>query len=161
LREVSKKSPLKVVGSRDCLWLIALLREAGIVVSEDSGKIEFNDALAIIYKTHDADMLLGRFSVGNGDPDSLYHILGRDGAIRSPMMARARVEELMEEGRSILEADRLDPHYRKVSRALLQSVPFVHLGYSFETIAYNFARVSVSDSFESRNSNRVTIFEPR
>lgn len=157
----TRQRPLRVVSSRDVSWLIDWLREEGISVSKDSGRVSFDDILAIIYKTHAADLLLGSFTVDNGDPDGLYHILGRDGAIHSPMMSRPSLERLMAAGRSILDPQGLDTHYQSVSREILREVPYIHLGYSHETIAFARRRVKVSESFASRNNSRVTIFQPR
>ncbi len=156
----SLRHPLRVVSGRDVEWLISLLRDSGVSIAENSGKLPFDEILRIIYKTHSADLLYGSFTVDNGDPDGLYHILGKDGAIHSPMMARPRVEALMGAGRSLLDAPELDPHYRKVSEAILEDVPYIHLGYSHETIAFNSDRIAVAATFASRNNSRVTIFQP-
>lgn len=157
----SKRTPLHLVSGRDCEWLISLLRDAGVVVAEKSGKIEFPKILEMVYKTQAPDVVFIGFSVSNSDPDGLYHNLGRQGAIYSPMEERATVQDLFETGRAIMSQPLLAPHYEKTARAILAEVPYVHLGYTPCGVAYSPGRVRVSESFVNRNTNQITIFEPR
>lgn len=161
LLEESRRRPIFLAAGRDCGWMLALLRDAGLTLSKQSGQTEFARVLEMIYKTHDADLILGGFSVYNGDPDGLYHMLGRHGAIFSPMDDRPGVSDLLEEGRQIAERARLAPHYERLARAILREVPYVHLGFSSRGVAYDGRKTRVSESFVNRNNLRVTLFEPR
>ncbi len=161
LMKASKKRPLLVVCGLDCAWLIDLLRQAGVAVDERSGKREFKQVLEMIYTTHEADLIVGTFSVYNGDPDGLYHLLGRHGAIFSTMMDRPGIADLLEAGRRVTDRNALPDHYEKVARAILTEVPYVHLGYNCRGVAFNSEKVRVAPSFLERNNQRVTLFEPR
>lgn len=161
LLKASKKQPVYLVCGRDCAWLIALLGSAGVKLSAKSGRTDFTKIQEMSYKTHEADLIFGTFSVYNGDPDGLYHVLGRKGAIFSPMTDREGISDLLEEGRAILERPRLAAHYAKVARAILNEVPYVHIGFSGRGVAYNIDKARVSESFVNRNNHRVTLFEPR
>ncbi|MBI4669797.1 MAG: hypothetical protein HY747_11580 [Elusimicrobia bacterium] len=161
LIEASRRKPIYLAFVRDCQWFVSLLNSAGITLTKNSGKVEFSRYLEMIYKTHEPDLLFGGFSVYNGDPDGLYHILGKNGAIFSPMMDRDGIGNLLDAGREILDRSQLAPHYQKVARAILQEVPYVHLGYDYKTVAYNSDKVRIAESFINRNNHRITIFEPK
>jgi ABC-type transport system substrate-binding protein len=161
LIKASKRHPIYLVSGRELAWLIALLQDAGVTVAAKSGTIEFSQVLEMIYKTHEPDLIYGSFSVNNSDPDGLYHNLGRQGAIYSPMAERASVQDLFEAGRAIMSQELLAPHYEKTARAILAEVPNVHLGFTPCGVAYSPNRVTVSDNFVNRNTNQITIFEPR
>ena len=135
--------------------------EEGVALSKDSGKVDFQEILQVIYKTHDTDLLLASFSVANGDPDGLYHVLGKEGAIFTPMMERDGIAERMAEGRKILDRTKLPLHYEKVARLVLADVPFIHLGYSFRGIAYNSAKLQITDNFINRDDYRLTTLKPK
>jgi len=161
LRAASKKRPIYLVSNRDCQWLISLLRDEGIAIAGKSGRTEFSRILEMIYKTHEADLVLSTFSIYNGDPDGLYHVLGKNGAIHSPMEDRDGVQDLMEAGREILDQAKLSPHYQKTARAILNQVPYVHLGYNSGGVAYNTDRIKIDESLVNRHTYRVTIFEQK
>lgn len=161
LIKASQKHPVYLVCGRECGWLLSLLRDSGMRLSENSGRTDFTRILEMLYKTSEADLVFGTFSVYNGDPDGLYHILGRNGAIFSPMMDREGISDLLESGREILDRSKMAPHYEKVARAILREVPYVHMGFSGRGVAYATDRARVSQSFVDRNNQRVTLFEPR
>jgi hypothetical protein len=161
LMEASQKSPVYVVCTAGREWVLKLLRDAGVRLAEKSGVVDFPRMLELIYKNHEADLVLSGFSVYNGDPDGLYHQLGKRGAIYSPMEAREGIAELMEEGRGLMSLSALPGHYGKVARAILSEVPYVHLGFRCRGVAYNPVKVKVAESFMSRNDHRITLLEPR
>lgn len=76
-------------------------------------------------------------SIVHGDPDGIYHALGQTGAIASKMTMRDSVTELLEQGRGIVEVEGLDTHYKKVTKAILREVPFVHLGFTRRFFIFN------------------------
>lgn len=157
----SRQKPVYLVCGRDCDWLLSLLTSVGVTISDKSGQTDFSRILEMSYKTHEADLIFGTFSVYNGDPDGLYHVLGRNGAIFSPMMDREGISDLLEDGRAILERPLLAAHYAKVARAILNEVPYVHIGFSGRGVAFNTEKARVSESFVNRNNHRVTLFQPR
>ena len=161
LIKASQQHPIYLVSARELDWLISLLRDAGVKVAEKSGKIEYSRMLQMIYKTHESDLIYVGFSVYNSDPDGLYHDLGREGAIYSPMYERPSVQDLLEEGRAITSQALLAPHYEKAARAILTEVPYVHLGYIPGGVAYNPKRVKIADNFLNRNTYPITVFQPR
>ena len=157
----SRRRPVYVVYGSGWDWLLVLLREAGVAVSEKSGSRPFAEVLEMIYTTHEADLIPGTYSVYNGDPDGLYHLLGRRGAIFSTMMDRPGVAALMESGRRITDRGRLPAHYEKANRKILKEVPYVHLGYDCRAVAYDSRKLKVAESFITRNDHSVSLFEPR
>lgn len=161
LKAAAATKPLAVFCSRDCGWLLTLLREEGIPVTPESGKLEFSRVLNMIYNDHQADLIFAGFSVYNGDPDGLYHLLGRQGAISSPMMERPKVSDLMESGRAIIDRNGLAPHYQQVARSILTDVPYIHLGFSGRGVAFNSEKADVSETFLNRGNQRITLFIPR
>ncbi|MDD5657336.1 MAG: ABC transporter substrate-binding protein [Elusimicrobia bacterium] len=161
LIKASRSKPVYVVCTAGREWIVKLLRDAGVTVDERSGVIDFPRMLDFIYKDHQADLVLSGFSVYNGDPDGLYHQLGKKGAIYSPMEARKDIAELMEEGRGIMDRGALPTHYEKVARLVLTEVPYVHLGFRCRGVAYNPVKARVAASFMSRSDHRITLLEPR
>jgi hypothetical protein len=77
------------------------------------------------------------------------------------MLERENIPDLLESGRDIVDQSRLPDHYEKVNRAILEEVPYVHLGFEYSTIAYNKNKIKISDRFIHRNNYRITIFEPK
>ncbi|MDD2805297.1 MAG: ABC transporter substrate-binding protein [Elusimicrobiales bacterium] len=153
--------PLLIMSGTGWDWLAGYLKEAGLSVSEKSrGDFEEKDWLKMMYKTFEPDILPARASVTEVDPDGLYHLLGRNGAIFSPMLERAAVADKLEEGRMLLEQGRIAEHYKGVSREILREVPYVHLGYLYRKVAYNPARLRLKRGLLNRDSYSLLSFEP-
>lgn len=158
----SKKRPVVVCSAPNSAWLAEILKKNGVTLSEKSRTdLSEKDVLDMFYKTQEPDMIPLTISVYDGDPDSLYHLLGKHGSIFSPMSERAPVAGMLEDGRKIMDPGGLAPHYMGVSRKILEEVPYVHLGYFYRAIAYNPRRVRVSEKFMSRNNQSVAVFEPK
>ncbi len=159
LIEATKRRPITAYTNRSTRFIDAL-KYLGLSVSERSGVIDFKETLNICYKTYDADLLHGSFSVASGDPDGIYHVLGKEGAISSPMIQRPAVMELLEEGRKILKLEDLPSHYQKVSRAILTEVPYIHIGFRIAQIAYRSDRVRLNEAVKGRDDDDIILYEP-
>lgn len=157
----SKKNPIYIVTSEMNNWLLDLLVREGVQVSSSSGIIPTKDRVRMYYKSFEPDLLVSGASVSSGDPDGLFHLLARDGAIFSPIIYRPRVSELLESGRRILDVSALEEHYQKVSRAVLMDVPIVHVGFARGMFAYNPKKVRVKEKLRNREGNQLTLFFPR
>ena len=143
-------------------WLVNALRKDGVQFTADSEKDrDFKELVEMYYKTSTPDIMTISASVSDGDPDGLYHLIGRHGAIFSPMTERKAVCEGMEEGRRIMDADKLAEHYQNVSRNILKEVPYVHLGYFYRRMAYNAAKLQVNEKLLSRNNPNIMLLKPR
>ncbi len=160
LIEGSKKRPLYFlsVGNN---WVMDALKSRGVHFTENSGDIDFSDWLRIYYKEFTPDMMVGNFSVVMGDPDGIHHILGKDGAITSPIIYRSEVAKLIEDGRSILHREELNSHYQKVSIEILRQVPYVHLGFRAGKVAFNKEKISLNTIGSSRKEPRIQFFYPK
>ena len=157
----TNRQPLLVMSGTGWDWLVGYLREAGVAVSEKSRvDLEEKDWLGMLYKTFDPDILPARASVTEVDPDGLYHLLGRNGAIFSPMLERGAVADRLEEGRTLLDQSAIAAHYKGVSREILKEVPYVHLGYLYRKIAYNPARLRLKHGLLNRGNYSLLSFEP-
>lgn len=157
----SQKTPLYFVSMRDDTDLLAALKNEGIVFAETSGNVEFKTGLQMHYKTFEPDMMVGAFSVANGDPDGIYHLLGKQGAITTPMIHRENVNHLLEQGRSIIDRSEMVQHYENLAEVILQEVPFVHIGFTMGQVAYNNNRVAVADHLKTREDVGFHIYSPR
>ena len=100
-------------------------------------------------------------STWNGDPDGIYHFLGKHGAISSPASSRPVVEAALEEGKEILNPEKLGLAYQKVSKTILEEVPSIHLGFLISTVLYWPERVRHLEPTVTRHSNGLTHFEER
>ena len=157
----TKRHPLVVFISEGDDWLIPFLKETGIAVSVESKKISPQERINIIYKTHEPDVIVAAFGVATGDPDGIYHRLGKSGAIMSPMSYSERVSHLLEEGRKLVKQDELDAFYQGVNRAILADVPFVHMGYSKAVAIYRNDLVEYDSKLLRRNEGHLHGFRLR
>lgn len=159
--EATHKSPIRIITSEPVHWVQEMLEKEGMKFSGKSGWLSTPDRFKVFYKTCDTDILVGGVGVALGDPDGLYHALGKNGAILSPMVYRERVGELLEEGRILLDHSKLHDHYQKVSRAILEEVPFVHIGFAYGNIAYRKDIIEVELATRNRNADGIHLFKLR
>lgn len=124
---------------------------------------DYSEMKNIIYKTYDADIISLGVSFASADPDGIYHFLGKNGAIWSPMSSRPKVEELIEEGRIITDKKIIDSHYKKVSRTILEEVPVIHLGQRNLGLEYNADIIEPAQNIMARRKalNNTTLFQWR
>ncbi|MBY0316571.1 MAG: hypothetical protein K2Q26_13690 [Bdellovibrionales bacterium] len=132
----TKKRPLLVTASQTESWIFDYLKKRGVALHLQSAIAEGEEIRNIYYKSFKSDLLVLGLAVVSGDPDGIFHALGKDGSIASPMSYRPELARLLEQGRSILDAKLISPHYQKVTRAALEEVPFVHLGFLKTRMAY-------------------------
>jgi hypothetical protein len=159
LKEESRKRPLKL--SYRLPWLADYLEKNGVMLEAGRpASLDAKEWLAMVYKTFEPDIMPITGSVYDGDPDCLYHMLGRHGAIFSPMLERKSVADGLEAGRKITELEKLAPFYQEVARNILKEVPFIHLGFYYRGVAFNSDSLKVNATFINRNDQKITIFEP-
>jgi ABC-type transport system substrate-binding protein len=115
LREVSQSNPIT------CIY--RLLGNYNYCDAFDEYNIKtnkqmknFSEVKNVVYKTFDADLVNFGVSYASADPDGIYHFLGKNGAIWTPLASRSKVEDLIEEGRQITNSEKLNDHYKNVSR---------------------------------------------
>jgi len=157
----TKTTPIYYITAVPTKWPMTLLQANGVKFTSNSGQVDLKSRFTMLYKTFEPDLIMGGFAVVNTDPDGLYHVLGKNGAIFSPMTYRKTIGNLLEEGRAITDITKLHSHYKEVSEAILREVPFVHLGYTYGAFAYREDRVSISDTIRTRNDYRFNIFSPK
>ena len=125
--EATNRKPLKVFYLDTSSWILDLLKRNGIKISKDSKMVEYKEILNQYYKSFEPDILPKASSVVSSDPDGVYHVLGKNGAITSPMIYNKKVNDLLEEGRKIVDSDEVHRIYQKVSRSVLSEVPILSL----------------------------------
>ena len=138
-----------------------VLQAIGLEISSKSRVVEKAEIIDIIYKGTESDLIPGNFGVASGDPDGIYHKLGKSGAIASPMTNNVAVAELLEEGRRIIEKEKLDLFYKTVSRKILEEVPFVHVGFNKAIAVYRNDKIKVEDTILRRNEGHLNIYEAK
>ena len=122
----------------------------------------FVELQPVIDQESKPDLAIISASVADGDPDAIYHALGEKGAITTPMTIRKRVSEILETGREIQDISKLDAYYKKASVAILEEVPWVHLGFLREKTVYRSDRLNVNfKQIKSRIREPFSIFEPK
>jgi ABC-type transport system substrate-binding protein len=154
----SHKQPLLIYFRSHNSWIADELKQTGIVLSPKSRVIDSTETMALCYKSDQYDAIFAPFSVSYGDPDGIYHALGKNGAILCPVSYREPVGALLEEGRAIIGQEKLDAHYQNVSRSILQEVPFVHLGFSKLVAITKKDRVEVGDMTLRRNDGHLDVY---
>ncbi len=160
LLEASKKTPVIVIETEE-FSLRPMLEASGIAISPKSRVVSKSELISIIYSGQEADLIPGSFGVASGDPDGLYHLLGRNGAITSPMLKNEAVANLLEEGRKIVDQEKIAPFYQKVSLAILDEAPMIHMGFNKAVAIYRNDLVKVSGRILRRNEGHLHIFEAK
>lgn len=161
LVQKSKSAPLLIWVTEATGWLLRDLRAEGITLSEDSRVLNPKEIPDAYYKSFQPDIMVLGISVTNGDPDGIYHALGKHGAITSPMIQRPKVAQFLEDGRGIIDYQLLPRHYAKVSRAILEEVPFIHLGFSKTVALVRKDRVELDRTVLLRNEGHFNIFKSK
>ncbi len=158
--KATQKHPLYFAHTKGTKWLHDYLIKKGVKLSDKTKEVPGRDLLQMYYKGYEPDVLPMYLSVFSGDPDGIYHAIGLKGAISSPMLHRKKVTDLLEEGRKILDFDKVDPHYKKVSEAVLREVPFIHIGFLKDMVILRNDRIQVKKNYLSREGGRFTTFRP-
>jgi len=154
----SKTHPLIGFTLENRKWVFSAFQNAGITLSALCKTIPQSEVTALHYSKSDRDFLGNSFSVANGDPDGIYHALGKNGAIRSPLTYQPLVGELLESGRKLIGQENLDSHYKKVSSAVLSEVPLIHLGFSKAVAIFRKDRIKLSRPDLRRNEGHLDVF---
>lgn len=90
----------------------------------------------------------------------MYHAIGKNGAIASKMILRENLSDLLEVGRLITNQSEIDAHYKKVTEAIWDEVPFVHIGFSRRLYLYNNKTVTPKGTLTYRMGRDFSGFEP-
>ena len=160
LRDAAKKNPPVLIETAE-VSIRNVLKDIGIDISSKSRVVEKSEIIDIIYKGVEADLLPGSFGVASGDPDGIYHKLGKSGAIASPMTNNVHIAELLEEGRKIIKKEDIDSFYQKVSEKILEEAPFVHLGFNKAVALYRNDKISVDTEILRRNEGHLYIYKSK
>lgn len=160
LQEATRKNPIVVYETEE-FSIRAFLEFAGLSISEKSKILNKAEAIKAIYSGKEADLIPGGFGVASGDPDGIYHLLGNNGAIATPMLRNETVSSILEEGRKLVNSKEIDPFYKKVSLTILDEAPFVHLGFNKAVAIYRNDKVSVNSRILRRNEGHLYIFEAK
>jgi ABC-type oligopeptide transport system substrate-binding subunit len=160
LQEASKKTPVILIETEE-FSLRPMLDASGIAISPKSRVVSKSELISVIYSGQEADLIPGSFGVASGDPDGIYHLLGRNGAITSPMLKNEVVANLLEEGRKIVDQEKIAPFYQKVSIAILDEAPMVHMGFNKAVAIYRNDLVKVNGRILRRNEGHLHIFEAK
>ncbi len=159
LIEATKKNPLLMYTGAGRGVLFDVVKRAGLKLDPKSLEVSRPRTLEVYYKTHEPDILPFILSVFGTDPDGIYHMLGKSGAILSPMAYRPGVAALLEQGRQLVNFEDLDPHYKKVNRAIFHEVPFVHVGYGNVVMLYRNDRLKMRTGFVRRNEGHLDVLQ--
>jgi len=161
----SKAHPLVlayVKGSQQGQAIQELLSAHHITTTEPLVCKSFLELQPLIDHESKPDLAILSASVADGDPDGIYHALGAKGAITTPMTIRQRVSEILESGREIQDISKLDEHYKNAAVAILEEVPWVHLGFLREKTVYRTDKIVVKQqNVKSRIREPFSIFEPK
>jgi ABC-type transport system substrate-binding protein len=156
----AKKNPLVLIEPPE-FSVKPILESFGLAVSPKSRTARKAEIIDIIYKGEEADIIPGSFGVASGDPDGIYHKLGKSGAIASPMTYNESVAKLLEEGRQLVQKDQVDAFYQGVSREILKEAPLIHMGFNKAVALYRNDKVKVAERILRRNEGHLHIFEEK
>lgn len=160
LIKATQKEPIYIALSETFMWYKSYLEERGLKFSEESNRIHKGELLRMNSKTHEPDIMLWYKSVSSGDPDGIYHMMSVNGPISSPMSLNKEISDLLEEGRSIIELDKLDPHYKKINEIFLRESPFIHVGFLKNLVMIRNDRVKSMHQYFSQEDGRLIDYDP-
>ncbi len=158
--KATQSQPLYFAHTKGTRWYRDYLSEKGIVLSKKTEEVKGRRLLEMYYQTHEPDALPMYLSVFSGDPDGIYHAIGLNGAISSPMLHRNKVTALLEEGRKILDFKDVGPHYQKVTKSVLEEVPFIHMGFLKDMVILRKDQVEIDRKYVGREGGRFTAYRP-
>lgn len=161
LIERSKSHPIKTTLYSGLSFLVEALKSKGLEIQNQV----FDDVPALMhdfYLAHTQDVLLCGASVHLSDPDGMYHLLGKSGAITSPMIHTKKVVELFEMGRSITDQNDIPSFYENVTKAILEEAPTVHVGFVAHGYLYRKDRLKADRALLERHFDQILqVFHPR
>lgn len=160
LKAATRTNPLVLLEVKE-VSIRHFLESVGLAISDKSRVVSKGDLIKAIYDGQEADIIPGAFGVASGDPDGIYHLLGPQGAIASPMLKNKKVGEILEDGRKIVNRDEIDPFYKSVSRVILEEVPIVHLGFVKSVAIYRNDKVSVGGKLLRRSEGHLHIYKAK
>ena len=160
LISAAKKNPPILIETEE-FSLRPVLEAIGITISPKSRVVSKAELIELIYSGEKADLIPGSFGVASGDPDGIYHLLGRYGAITSPMVKNDVVADLLEDGRKLIERNEVDPFYQKINLAILDEAPIIHLGFNKAVAIYRNDKIEVAQRTLRRNEGHLHIFEAK
>lgn len=161
LIEHSKLKPIDFpTNNKKDLDILKLISDLGVRFTKNSFNFSVQDTSEIYYKTFNYDMMYRGAGFGAQDPDDLYHLLGRDGAISSPTIQRDKIVNILEKGRSAITQDEVSNAYRGLSSEILREVPVIHMGYLREGFLYNHNRVKIKSGSMNALAFNYTQFTP-
>ena len=160
LIEATNDQPIRMYALYDKDRFLVYLKSKGLKFSGDSGGIPFKDMLHLKNKSFEFDLLSMTASFYNADPDGIYHLLGENGAIFTPAIGTPKVMDLLEDGRTITDPNLLHHHYIKVSRAFLEEVSYVHVGFLYSQIIIRSDRVKYGYGLTQTGDDRFNVFRP-
>ncbi len=115
----------------------AYLQELGIDIHPNSRTISFTEFQHLDQLQEDWDIYYASTSIGCDDPDGLYHLFGKHGALTMLPFERPLLQNTLEHARSLLEFSQLHEAYKEVNRTIFSEIPAIHLGYSSFSVYYN------------------------
>lgn len=158
--KATQSQPIYLAHTKGTVWFKNYLKKKGVRLSDKTETVKGGELLNMYYKTYAPDVLPMYLSVFSGDPDGIYHALGKNGAISSPMLHRKEVTDLLEEGRKILDFDKVAPHYEKLTESVLKEVPFIHVGFLKDVVILRKDHIEVDTTYVNRESGRFTNYKP-
>lgn len=158
LAEVNNSEGLLVVETK-IFNISKILKELNIKISPKSYTVELKQMAETRHKNNEYDLFPTVVSVVSGDPDGLYHVFGKNGAIASKYSVDQKVSDALEEGRKIIKIDDTDAHYQEVSKLILTEVPMIHLGFTKNISIHRNDRVNVNAHVIKRNDGHLDIYE--
>ena len=137
----------------------SILKELNLKTSDKSYEIDIKQNAETRHKNNEYDVLPTTISVVSGDPDGLYHVFGKNGAIASKYSVDPKVSDLLESGRDIIKSEEVDSHYQQVARAMLSEVPMVHIGFTKSISFYRNDTIELNSRVIKRNDGHLDIYE--
>ena len=130
LAAASQKKPIELLCSTPILKELQTdLESLGLRFAHPYRVDEVKVIIEAAYGKRDYDLNFAGAMVVGSDPDGLYHLLGKNGALTSPATARPGVHAALEAGRGALRDHDLQALYSEVSRKILEEVPEIHLAF--------------------------------
>lgn len=156
--EECRKTPL-IVYENTNFPILPILEKYKIPISDLSRVIGDDEYFNVLYNVQDFDVMGVGFSVNTGDPDGIYHFLGKNGAIITKFSVNDKVSNELEMGRKLLDPVAIENHYTKLAEMLIEELPVVHAGFLRRSNIYRNDKIKINSNIVNRNDGHLNKYE--
>jgi hypothetical protein len=160
-KKESAKQPYTIMASSDSSFFEELFKSQDIQIRNPTGLVPSPQKMKALFAKGAPDIVSVFYLIFLGDPGALEHYLSQGGSLASPLAYRKPVSDLLTTAQSITEVDKIDPTYQRISRFILQEVPFIQIGFRANAIVYDQSWLKVNQHILNRTELPLNLLSPK